>query len=374
MSNMGKVLSFVKPDKSRLPLASSLVFLFVGTFLFLNPFSSSVGAKITDPSSVGYWKFDEGSGDVAGDSSGNENDGTLVNNPTWVSGLLGQALEFDGVDDYVTIPDSPSLDINGAGITFMAWIYSPGFQDYGWIMGKGQSGPWDDMVWWLLPRSNGAIRYGIKSGGSTIERLDIPVGLAINTWQHVAVVYDGSYMRFYLNGVERDSYPKTGNLDVNDAPILIGLDGWSPTNHYRGKIDEVKIYNRALSPEEINMERNGACVPGDVNNDGRVIGSDVTYLVNYFRGGPPPPFRIETPNGPFYPAADVNGDCRVIGSDVTYLVNYFRGINPTIKYCPDYPPTWLTPADCPEEAPAGWPNCETPAVTGKIRSGEKGSK
>ena len=64
-------------------------------------------------------------------------------------------------------------------------------------------------------------------------------------------------------------------------------------------------------------------LPGDANGDGRLIGSDVTFLVNYFRGGAAPPFEVEG----FYPAADANGDCRNIGSDVTYLVNYFRGGN-----------------------------------------------
>jgi predicted outer membrane repeat protein len=80
--------------------------------------------------------------------------------------------------------------------------------------------------------------------------------------------------------------------------------------------------------------------------------SDVTYLVEYFRGINQP-CRI---NG-FYSAADVNGDCQVIGSDVTRLVSYFRGIS-TLNYCPDYPPAWLTPEDCPETMPSGWPGCE----------------
>jgi len=100
-------------------------------------------------------------------------------------------------------------------------------------------------------------------------------------------------------------------------------------------------------------------VPGDANMYNgdwppAVIGSDVTYLVNYFRGLTANPACLL--DG-FYAPADINGSCSVIGSDVTRLVNYFRGIG-TIEFCPDYYPAWLTPANCPSQAPSGWPNCE----------------
>ncbi|MCP4581985.1 MAG: hypothetical protein GY839_10225 [candidate division Zixibacteria bacterium] len=96
-----------------------------------------------------------------------------------------------------------------------------------------------------------------------------------------------------------------------------------------------------------------------------VIGGDVTYLVNYFRGlenSPPCPL-----DG-YYCSADVNGDCLVIGSDVTRLVNYFRGLS-DILYCTDYETLWPAPDDLPEIEPSGWPNCETATAGGTIPSG-----
>ncbi|MCP4583855.1 MAG: DUF4347 domain-containing protein [candidate division Zixibacteria bacterium] len=98
-------------------------------------------------------------------------------------------------------------------------------------------------------------------------------------------------------------------------------------------------------------------IPGDANMPNgiwppMVIGADVTYLVNYFRG-----IAVPCLLDGFYCPADVNGDCLVIGSDVTRLVNYFRGIS-EIYWCPDYSPTWPTPDDLPPDAPVGWPNCE----------------
>jgi len=100
--------------------------------------------------------------------------------------------------------------------------------------------------------------------------------------------------------------------------------------------------------------------PGDANmHNGtwppQLIGSDVTYLVNFFRGlTENPACKIAS----FYCAADINGDCSVIGSDVTRLVNFFRGMN-QVSYCPDYEPAWHIPSDFPLLAPSGWPNCDT---------------
>ena len=94
----------------------------------------------------------------------------------------------------------------------------------------------------------------------------------------------------------------------------------------------------------------------------QVIGSDVTYLVSYFRGAQ----GVEPCNlDGLWCSADVNGDCSVIGSDVTRLVSYFRG-NVSLLCCPDYEPLWLSPDDIPDSAPDGWPGCETPVLSGEL--------
>jgi hypothetical protein len=95
-------------------------------------------------------------------------------------------------------------------------------------------------------------------------------------------------------------------------------------------------------------------LPGDANMGvgqwpPQVIGGDVTYMIGYFRGINPPCLL-----GGFYCAADANGDCMLIGSDVTKMVNYFRALT-QLSYCQDFPPAWLSPGDCPDEPPEGWP-------------------
>lgn len=101
-------------------------------------------------------------------------------------------------------------------------------------------------------------------------------------------------------------------------------------------------------------------LPGDVNMyqgiwPPFVIGGDVIYLVNWIRDYDDAiPCYIDS----FWASADANGDCRVLGNDVTRLVNYFKGIM-TISYCPDYIPKWLSDDNLPSEAPEGWPNCDS---------------
>ena len=91
-----------------------------------------------------------------------------------------------------------------------------------------------------------------------------------------------------------------------------------------------------------------------------VIGGDVTYLVNYFKGSGDACLLYG-----FWASADANGDCIVMGSDVIRMVAYFRGAG-DIEWCADYPPAWPTSGDLPPSAPDGWPNCETPPVTEKV--------
>jgi len=111
-------------------------------------------------------------------------------------------------------------------------------------------------------------------------------------------------------------------------------------------------------------------LPGDINMayggwPPSVAGSDVTYLVQFFKNNPSYlPCYLSNPDAPsppgtaFWASADANGDCLVTGNDIIHMVRFLRGQIFSIQYCPDYPPVWITPLDLPAEAPDGWPNCE----------------
>jgi len=197
----------------------------------------------TCPSSglVASYDFNEGTGSSLTDRSGNSHAGTVIG-ATWTTGKFGGALSFDGVNDYVNIPDDTQLDITG-DITLMAWVNTPG-GGFDNIIVKGVLG----SAYALFLNSLG-LEYNLGTySGSTGE--SIPA----DTWTHVALTYDGSNIRIYRNSAEVVTVPSFGSLGTNAGDLQIGAaQGTSP---FIGKIDDVRIYNQALSQAEIQGDMN----------------------------------------------------------------------------------------------------------------------
>jgi len=112
---------------------------------------------------------------------------------------------------------------------------------------------------------------------------------------------------------------------------------------YRDIIEtDIQVYaNQTTNRDIVIYSSDLLYVPGDINGDGAVIGNDVTYAINYFRGvgsSPPDSVWLESSQRWLFAAADVNGSCSFIGSDVTYLINFFRSVYDEILYCPEVPP------------------------------------
>lgn len=201
------------------------------------------------PGLMGWWRFDEGIGSVAGDSSGNGNNGTIYG-ATWVSGRYGQALNFDGLTNYVQMGYSGSLAITNA-ITILAWInpttlvgtqtiYAKGFSD-GSKLGIVFEVV-DNFIWFLL--SHEATWTYVTSAG-----------VLSSGWNRVAAVWDGSTMRIYINGVadiNTASFTQAIESSANDLH-RVGRTPWG-SGAFNGAIDEVSIYNRALSAAEIQVD------------------------------------------------------------------------------------------------------------------------
>src|SRR3989344_5748408 len=201
---------------------------------------------------VGHWKFDEISGTTAADSSGNNNTGTLTNGPTWATGKINNALSFDGTDDYINLGN---MNVSGSGITIAAWVKADTFSsslDTRFISKANSTS--EQGHYWMLGQTNSGgdkLRFRLKAGGSTQTLIASSGNLPTGTWFHAIATYDGTTMRLYKDGIEVGSSAKSGTINTDTTiPANIGRnpDG---SNHIDGTMDDVRIYNRALSTSDI---------------------------------------------------------------------------------------------------------------------------
>ena len=213
---------------------------------------------------VAYWNFDESSGSTADDSSGQRNDGTLYDfnttntdgntPPQWVDGKFDKALSFDGVDDYVLVKDSDSLDITDE-ITIEAWVYWKGGSGWRSIISKPDANTqWSEH--YILTLENGNYLNFITTNSTGENRLKYFVAFPQNTWTYVVGIFNGTNKFIYINGDKVAQNSWGGPLTTSDSYLLIGADrNWQEsediTQFFNGTIDEVRIYSRALSEQEI---------------------------------------------------------------------------------------------------------------------------
>jgi len=232
--------------------------------------TSSFTLTCTDSSSAGLvaaYSFNEGTGSTVTDASGNGNTGT-ISGATWTTaGKYGSALSFNGTSSLIAIPASASLNITSA-ITLEAWTY-PTVSQSGWrtILQK------ESEAFWLHASSTaGALRPGAGGtfNGST-STFYAPSAIAVTTWTHLAMTYDGATARLYVNGAQVSSMSVSGALQSTTTPLRIG--GNVPYGEFfQGLIDEVRVYNRALSAAEIQTDM-GVAVGGVIANSAPTISS-----------------------------------------------------------------------------------------------------
>ncbi len=206
------------------------------------------GVRTASAELVGYWNFDEGSGEIANDGSGNDNHGTLVNT-TWEIGKLGSALGFDGASAYVEVPDHESLHL-WASYTFTAWIYQVESRSSRIIdkIGAGTAnGPHLD--------THPGTRLRSCSGTCISTTADH----SLDEWHHAAVTFDQGDVKLYLDGIVAGTGSAPSPLAGNDLPLRIGADS-AGQSLFMGLIDDVQVYNVALTEAEIlkSMEGLGA--------------------------------------------------------------------------------------------------------------------
>jgi len=227
-------------------IAAKLTMVYVSLIIIFLMFTSMGNAKIPSDAIVGIWLFDEGTGEVAKDASGNGHDGEIKGGVKWVNGEFDGALSFPGEpESYVLIPNQDSLVLTTWSIT-------------AWVKLEKSGGQWQRILdKYGAPGSN----YGLGTDDTNVlfvsfthgarvwSELHAKTKVADGKWHHVAGTYDKKAVRAYVNGIFDAELAAT---DIpNDVPEPVRIGGGS-ADFAKGIIDDVGLFNVALSLEEIN--------------------------------------------------------------------------------------------------------------------------
>jgi hypothetical protein len=207
----------------------------------VHSFSFTTGPAAVVPGGLlARWRLDETVGGVAHDATANRNDGALVDGPTWMTGRSDSALNFDGVDDYVDCGSPAAFDLTAA-VSVTAWVRPVAGSGLRPIVSKG------DHQYTLRQSSSGVFSFLAYDGawhiasGTTVADA--------GRWYHVTGVCDGTTVKLYVDGIEEASI--SGGLSSSAFPVNIGRNSEETDRVFGGGIDEIRIYDRALSGAEV---------------------------------------------------------------------------------------------------------------------------
>ncbi len=216
---------------------------------------------------VGWWKMDEGQGATVYDHSGNANNGTMTNmDPAtdWVAGKNNSALDFDGSNDYVSVADNNLWNFGTNDFSINLWAKWTSLANIESILGQSTSG--GNVTKWNLVKSmntsfgydNSLLTFHVYNGGNYFASWNWTA--STNTWYNVAIVRSGNNWNLYVNGIQTGGTQTQSASVPNIATDLrIGSDG-EAWNFLNGQIDDVRIYNYALSAEQVKQVMNEGAV------------------------------------------------------------------------------------------------------------------
>src|SRR3989344_2491526 len=229
-------------------------YLFVICILLFGIFGiNDASAAVSNLGLVGYWSMNEGTGSYAGDASGNKNTGTLTNGPTWVDGKRGKALNFDGSNDYVEMGNVLNPTTN---MTLVAWFNIKSFAGINYLISRDNGTTATRRDYSLDVANSTTLRYSYDDTATNPTNKDVTVQtLNTNQWYHFVIVLDsGNNAMFYLNGVSVGSATAATHVGQTTNSFHIGRSHNTSSGsqiYTNSLIDEVRVYNRALSAAEV---------------------------------------------------------------------------------------------------------------------------
>lgn len=206
---------------------------------------------------VGLWLLDEGSGQIASDSSGNGNNGKLTGSIKWSNkGKIKGCIEGDGSIGWVEIPNSKSLTRGAGPFTVMAWVKTNAVAQYG-IFAKSADAPVAHQDWGLYVW-DGKMRFaGNWPEAWTAEKFTSKGDVIAGKWIHLAVAWGAEKLLFYIDGKLDVEFSWVGPFKDTDIVLTIGADPAGGDEPINGLIDEVAMFDQALSNEDIQKAMSG---------------------------------------------------------------------------------------------------------------------
>jgi uncharacterized repeat protein (TIGR01451 family) len=208
---------------------------------------------------VAYWNFHENTGTTAYNSYGVSTiNGTLTGGPVWSTGKYGTALTFDGVDDYISIPDSTTLSPDLGTYTISSWIKTNfDFSAVGWVFAN--YGVTTANIAGLRMNTNETANCFFRDASSNTATVSGTTALNDNNWHHVTCVLTQTTASVYVDGVLQNTVTATsvGNINTTGRAKRIGAVATSVTQLFTGQIDDIRIYNYARSQQQILDDMNG---------------------------------------------------------------------------------------------------------------------
>src|SRR6056297_3645452 len=254
----------IKKMKNYTKLLIILFLILGGLFATSFVYAGTISKPSNNLGLVGYWSMDEGRGNTVSDFSGNGNDGTLEGDPQWVDGRHGKALDFDGSSDYVAIDN---LYYNSGGeipyLTVSAWVKIPEGGGSWSILDYDRSEYFTFAEGRLV--TDGTVEFDTTSSGGSVDDFGGTTNIEDGNWHHVAAVFDSSDTndkKIYVDGEldnEKNAYGDGVALGtgvtrygfIGDGSEASSFDGGRNSLYYQGKVDEIRLYHRALSDSEI---------------------------------------------------------------------------------------------------------------------------